>query len=141
MASRKKKSILITSERELKSPAVAEEVQVAMRARGINPRQFAAQIGKAYDHVRKVYNGEVFPGPNLLNLICKHLDLDPIKMKKLIEIDKAYNKGVVADITGEDDPFIMNVRRYQRNLTNEDQDEILEIIKLRSQRNIRKAGV
>jgi hypothetical protein len=120
-----------TEASKLKSPSLALEMQARMRELEMNPRQLAAQIGHAYDHVRKVYNGQVFPGPYMLRDICKYLKLDCEAMQQKVLADRGRDKGWEKAITGKDATLAL-FERYWVHLTEQDKDELVAMARLKA---------
>jgi len=120
-----------SSDPQVISPQFALEMQRRMRELGLNSMELARQIGKAYDHVRKVYNGNVFPGPTLLKPVCERLDLDYGAMERLVLADKGVHKGYASAMTGRD-PWINQIEHYVPFLTQQDRLEVLALVKLKA---------
>ncbi len=116
---------------ELKSPGLAFEMQARMRELEMNPRQLALAIGHAYDHVRKVYNGQVFPGPYMLRDICKYLKLDCEAMEQKVLADRGRDKGWEKAITGKDAALAL-LERYWGYLSEQDKNEMVAMVRLRA---------
>jgi predicted transcriptional regulator len=102
----------------------------------LNPYKVAEIMGCAYDHIRKVYNGQDYPGPNLLRNLCDYLKLDYEEMLALVNYDKAIEKGWV-DLMLDEDPQMKKLKQFWKHLTPSDQDEIIDLVKLKAQRNSR----
>jgi hypothetical protein len=110
--------------------------QQRLREMTTNPRRLSAKIGHAYDHVRKVCNGEVFPGPKLLGDICKALRLDPEEMNKLISQDRVVDKGWTADKLTNRDVIMHKIDRYWEYLSAPDKEEVFAIIRVKAERQM-----
>lgn len=128
------------SEKELISESLGKAIQLRLHELGTNPRRLSAKIDKAYDHVRKVCNGEVFPGPSMLKLICSTLDLDYDEMLALVNLDKAVSKGWAPIEVTDEDPLLIKVRRSWEYLTHAEKLEILDTVKFKAERAIKRAG-
>jgi len=119
--------VKITKKRQ-KSPQFAAEMAKAMNAEGINVKRLSAKIGVAYDPLRKVYNGDTFPGPNYIRAVSKYFKLDEKAMKDLVELDKMDDKGLIEKWFNED-PKIVDMKRYFKHLSEEEKDQILAMVK------------
>lgn len=117
----------------LKSAGLGIILQKRLSEMKTNPRQLSFELGYAYDHIRKVYNGEEFPGKTLLKKICTFTNLDYEEMLILVEIDKALDKGWVK-LLGEDDSALMDLKRYWSHLKEYDKQEIIDLARLKASR-------
>lgn len=118
-------------EKSLKSAGVGLVVQKRLTEMNVNPRQLSFEVGGAYDHVRKVYNGEEFPGKALLKKICDFTGLDYKEMLALKEIDKALDKGWV-DLVSKNDSAIVDLNRYWPHLKDDDKQEIINLARVKA---------
>jgi hypothetical protein len=101
----------------------------------MNPRQLSAELGQAYDHVRKVYNGDVFPGPNTLRTLCDYLSLDYDEMDKLVKSDRAMDRGWETAVTNKD-KTLLKIGRFWEHLTENDKEELLTLATMKANLNI-----
>jgi hypothetical protein len=119
--------------KEIKAPKLALRLQQKLRETDSNPRRLSQKLGMAYDHVRKIYNGDVFPGPNALRNICDQLGLDYEEMDRLVKADRAIDKGWVHATTGKDAVW-SKVEAYWKLLSDSDKAEILTLVQMKSER-------
>lgn len=131
----------MASNKELKSENLGLAIQAKVKELGSNPRRVSTEIGYAYDHVRKIYNGEVFPGKKLLRKICNHLDLDYDEMWALMQLDKAADKGMIPMEYTDEDNALVKLRRHWKYLTDSDKQEILDVVKIKANRAIKVGGL
>lgn len=114
----------------LKSAGVGIVIRKRLLAMEVNPRKLSFELGYAYDHIRKIYNGEDFPSKGLLKKICVFADLNYEEALLLLEIDKALNKGWV-ELLGEDDAALADLRRYWAHLKDHDKQELIDLARLK----------
>lgn len=117
----------------LKSASLGLVLQKKLKELNTNPRRFSAQIGYAYDHVRKIYNGSEFPGKTLLKKICDALELNYEEMLALVEADKGFVKGW-NELVLDEDPKITEIKRHWAHLTDNDKQDIMELVKIKALR-------
>lgn len=117
------------------SPQFASVLQRKLQQLDMNPHVLAGSMGMAYDHIRKIYNGQHFPGPASLRAICKKLGLNLEEMQKLIAQDRMKQKGITSAATGRDRSFIM-LEPLWDHLTPGDREEIQMIVQAKVKRNI-----
>lgn len=122
-----------------KSPSFSLEMRRALRERDMNPRQLSLELkrengdkGFAYDHVRKIYNGQTFPGRGILKSICDYLDLDFTDMWKKVKADEGVYKGLAEAMTSED-KFLLRIHRYWDYLSDLDKEEVLSQVRHRAE--------
>jgi hypothetical protein len=123
----------------VKAPKLAMRLQARLRELGMNPRQLSAEIQQAYDHVRKVYNGDVFPGPHTLKTLCDYLDLDYEEMDKLVKQDRAMDRGWESAVTNKS-KTLLKVERLWQELTPYDEEEILTLVTMKANLNIARGS-
>lgn len=123
----------------LKSPSFSIEMQRRMHELRMNPRQLSLILHKdngdegfAYDHVRKIYNGQVFPGRETLKAICDHLGLDINLMRKKINADKGIFIGLAEAMTSEDST-LLRIKQYWDYLSDIDKQEVLSQVQHRAE--------
>jgi predicted transcriptional regulator len=107
------------------SMGVGRALQQKLKELGSNPRKLSAEIGYAYDHVRKVCKGQVYPGERLIKTICEYLEMDADEMLTLVQADKALEKGWVEILT-EEDPLITKIKRSWDYLTATEKKDIVK---------------
>jgi hypothetical protein len=122
--------------KQLKSHRFGLVMQNKLEELGTNPRRFSSRLGHAYDTIRKVYNGEVFPGPRLLADICKELNLDYDEMKELVETDRLIDKGWAEKLLNEDQ-MITELKVYWEQLGKHDRQDLLDLAKAKASRPAR----
>jgi hypothetical protein len=130
--------VLSKNEKIKKSEGFALEMQKRCRELDLTPKDVAGAIGRAYDVVRKVYKGETFPGPNLFKQICEYLKMDEEEMRMIVDGDRAIDKGWVELLTG-DDPIISRIKTYWNDLSKVDQQEILDMVRIKAEKKLRRA--
>jgi hypothetical protein len=106
-------------------------MQKKMAELGLSINDVASSAGHAYDHIRKVYNGDTFPGPYLLPSLCKTLKLDVNDMRKKVMADKALEKGWESAISGKDKRLLL-LERYWASLKDSDKEELIAIARMKA---------
>jgi hypothetical protein len=119
----------------IKSPQFGEALERALQKLKVNPRQFAGMMDPpaAYDHIRKIYNGEVFPGPEIHARICKFANLDVTKTWKMVLEDKGKLKGTLPknlDINKE----LLAIEPMWVAISAEDKAEVLDLLRSKYRR-------
>lgn len=117
----------------VKSPKLALRIKQKLKETGSNPRRLSQELGQAYDHVRKISNGDVFPGPHTLKAICQHLHLDYAEMDRLVKQDRMADKGWLQAATGKD-PDWNRIESFWNLLSKDDRAELLALAKLKAER-------
>jgi hypothetical protein len=123
-------------DKELISPNLGLAIQARVKEMGTNPRRVSAEIEYAYDHVRKVYNGEVFPGKTLLKKICDYLKLNYDDMWAVMQIDKAAVKGMIPMEYTDEDSTLVKLRTYWKYLSKSDKQEVFDTVRIKADRHI-----
>lgn len=120
-----------------KAPSLSLALQARMRELELQPRDLASEIDHAYDHVRKVLNGDVFPGLDFLKDICAGLNLDFREMHQLLEQDRALDKGIEYAFTGMN-PVLSQIDRFMKHMDADAIDRVLRIVEMEAQSCIKK---
>jgi hypothetical protein len=123
-----------TPNKHLRSSRFGLVMQKRLADLKLNPRRFSTYMDHAYDTIRKVYNGETFPGPNLLRDICKELKLDYDEMKELVELDRLIDKGWAETLLNED-PMITKFKVFWERLDAGDKQDLLDLAQARAGRS------
>lgn len=116
------------NEKPQKSMGIALHIQKRLKENGSNPLRLSADIGYAYDHLRKIVKGDVFPSSKLLKLICEHLNLDFKDMNALLQADKAFDKEWTETYASED-PDITDIKRFWPHLNMLQKRQVKDLIK------------
>lgn len=127
--------------KEKKSPTFAKMFRDRLKELGIgNPRQFAQEIEVPYDPIRKIYNGEDFPGPGRIEFLCECLGLDLTEAKTAVNKDKARVKGWVPEKLANHDVVLVKVSDLWNNLNEGDKQEILALVRTKADRAPKRGG-
>jgi hypothetical protein len=113
-------------------------LQARLHEMGMNPRRLSAEIQLAYDHVRKIYNGDVFPGPHALKALCVYLNLDYDEMDKLVKSDRAMDRGWETAVTNKS-KTLLKIERLWHQLNPNDEEEILTLVSMKANLNMKRA--
>lgn len=124
--------------KEKKGEEFSQILRHRVRELGISsPRKLSGLMNTQYDPLRKVYNGERFPGPKLLKVICNYLDLDLEEMRALVNMDKALDKGwapaELVEAIGED-KTLLKFSTYWASLPEDDKQELMDLAKGKADR-------
>lgn len=125
-----------TSNPKIKAYYFPQEIRRRVKELGINPRRLSAMVDSAYDYVRKVYNGENFPGDNLIISLCEALDLDLDTMRNLDRIDRGLAEGMIPLEYTDIDPAHAHIAKFWAHLTTTDKQDLIEMARLKAERNI-----
>ena len=123
MPQRKNKNIGHT----LPAEALGKEFQRKAKEMGVNPHQLSTHVGRAYDTVRKIYNGEEFPSDKTLVKMCQLLDLDIEDMRRILREEKALAKDCIPIEYTETDPILLKVGKNFKYLSDESKLEVLKL--------------
>lgn len=111
----------------LPAEALGKEFQRKAKELGVNPHQLSTHVGRAYDTVRKIYNGEEFPSDKTLVKMCELLGLDIEEMRKILREEKALSKDCVPIEYTENDPVLIKIGKNFKYLTEDNKRELLTI--------------
>lgn len=126
------------TQKEVKSKSLALTLQKCCAQLGLNPRQLSAQMGYAYDPIRKIYNGTEFAGLSTLKDLCAFFSLNFEETKREMKHDQALYKGMLDDFfTREDDQYLAEMRPYWKYLKESDKEFVLQHVKFIAEKAIR----
>jgi hypothetical protein len=117
-------------------------MQRALNEHGMNARQLAKELdrgdgtkGWAYDYIRKLSKGQIFPGVPATKAICDYFNLDFEELWKKIQIERGIDKGIVLP---DEDKLLLGVQRYWDYLNDVDKEEVLSQVKHRAEMRTKK---
>ena len=112
-------------------------MQRQMEAKKLGPRQVAANVGRSFEHIRKLCSSETFPSRSLQDALADFLEIDRVEFEKQVNADRWRQKfGKI--------PTVTEIRRpidsVWEELSKDQQDSLLCMARCLARQRKRKAS-